>query len=198
MDSDAWNDRYRTADLLWSATPNQFVERELADLLPGAALDLAAGEGRNAIWLAQGGWDVTAVEFSTVAVERGRAKMCELGVAVSWVVSDVLKYEQPLRSFQLVLVSYLQLPWSNMQVVFGRAAEALAPGGTLFIIGHDADNRERGYGGPSSPEVVYTPAQVVGALDGLETVRAETIERVVDTDGGPRTALDCLVRATRP
>ena len=73
MDRDAWNDRYRTAELVWSVDANQFVVAETADLLPGRALDLAAGEGRNAIWLAERGWAAIAVDFSDVALDKATA-----------------------------------------------------------------------------------------------------------------------------
>jgi 2-polyprenyl-3-methyl-5-hydroxy-6-metoxy-1,4-benzoquinol methylase len=63
MDAQAWDERYTASELLWSATPNQFVAAELSDLAPGRAVDLAAGEGRNALWLAERGWHVTAVDF---------------------------------------------------------------------------------------------------------------------------------------
>ncbi|HSM45457.1 MAG TPA: class I SAM-dependent methyltransferase, partial [Acidimicrobiia bacterium] len=73
MDAEAWDERYRVADRLWSSTPNIFVADRLADHEPGTGLDLASGEGRNAIWLAERGWDMTAVDFSSVALDRGRA-----------------------------------------------------------------------------------------------------------------------------
>ncbi|HEX6287461.1 MAG TPA: methyltransferase domain-containing protein, partial [Acidimicrobiia bacterium] len=73
MDAEAWDERYRASELLWSAGPNIWVERRLADAEPGRGLDLASGEGRNAIWLAKRGWEMTAVDFSAVAIERGRS-----------------------------------------------------------------------------------------------------------------------------
>src|SRR5665811_1004282 len=73
MDSTAWNQRYADSELVWSATPNIWVEQLTQDLPPGKALDIAAGEGRNALWLAARGWQVTAVDFSTVALQRARS-----------------------------------------------------------------------------------------------------------------------------
>ena len=86
MDAEAWNDRYRDTDLVWSAGPNQFVQEEVADLPPGRAVDLAAGEGRNAIWLARQGWEVTAVDFSQAGLDKGRTLAGD--VAVDWVCAD--------------------------------------------------------------------------------------------------------------
>jgi SAM-dependent methyltransferase len=192
-----WDERYRGTSLLWSEGPNQFVERELASLPAGRALDLAAGEGRNAIWLAERGWRVTAVDFSRVAIDRGRERARDRGVDVTWVVDDVLAWQPPECGFELVLVAYLQLPWAEMERVLARATAAVAPGGTFFLVGHDVENLTRGHGGPRSAEVLYSPAQVAGALGDLDVVCAATVERRVDTPDGPRTALDAVVRATR-
>jgi 2-polyprenyl-3-methyl-5-hydroxy-6-metoxy-1,4-benzoquinol methylase len=197
VNSDAWNEKYRAADLLWSVTPNQFVERELAELAPGRALDLAAGEGRNAIWLAERGWLVTAIDFAEVAIERGRSKARERAVDVHWVVTDLLEFVPEPGRFDLVLIAYLQLPWPAMKEVLARAAAAVAPAGTFFLIAHDIENLSRGYGGPRSSGVLYSPAMITSALANLRVLRAETVERPVDTAEGRKLALDVLVRAAR-
>ena len=89
MDRAAWDARYSEKDLVWGAEPNRFVETELGGREPGGrALDLACGEGRNSIWLAKRGWEVTAVDFSVVAVERGRKLAAQQGVEVEWVAAD--------------------------------------------------------------------------------------------------------------
>ena len=88
MDAKAWDERYADSELVWSVEPNQFVAAECADLPPGRALDLAAGEGRNAIWLARRGWDVTAVDFSQAGLDKGRRLAGEL--AIEWVCGDVV------------------------------------------------------------------------------------------------------------
>ncbi|PLW74405.1 class I SAM-dependent methyltransferase, partial [Streptomyces sp. DJ] len=72
MDSREWDERYASRELVWGAEPNRWLVREVEDLAPGRALDLAAGEGRNALWLADRGWRVTAVDFSRTALDRGR------------------------------------------------------------------------------------------------------------------------------
>ena len=105
MEPADWDARYAATQRVWSAAPNQFVAAELSELPPGRALDLAAGEGRNAIWLAERGWQVTAIDFSAVAIERGRSS----GVDVDWVVGDVATHLLP-SAVDLVLISYLQLP----------------------------------------------------------------------------------------
>jgi SAM-dependent methyltransferase len=95
MDPAAWDERYAATDLVWSAGPNQFVEQELAGLAPGRALDLACGEGRNARWLAEQGWHVTAMDFSPVAIETGRRLTAELDGRIEWVVGDALTAPLP-------------------------------------------------------------------------------------------------------
>src|SRR5690606_9077745 len=98
MDSKAWDERYRATGLVWGAGPNRFVVEQTEGLAPGRALDLAAGEGRNAVWLAERGWRVTAVDFSPVAVERGRRIAAERGADVEWAAADVRACTSPPRS----------------------------------------------------------------------------------------------------
>jgi len=198
MDSSTWDARYAAApDLVWSREPNRFVVEELAGLPPGRAIDLAAGEGRNALWLAERGWRVTAVDFSGVAIDRGRRIAAEHDLSVNWVVADLTGYVPPKAAFDLVLFAYLQLPADQMADVLGRAAAALAPGGTLLLVGHDVANLTDGIGGPQDPAVLHTPESVTVALKDLRIERAETVRRPVPTDDGTKDALDTLVRATR-
>ncbi len=98
MDADAWNARYDTAELVWSGEPNLFLPPEVADLEPGRALDLASGEGRNAVWLATQGWQVTAVDFSSVGAEKGARLAAERGVDVEFVVGDATNGFLPRRA----------------------------------------------------------------------------------------------------
>ena len=198
MDSDAWDEKYSTSELIWSAEPNRFVAAELDDLPPGRALDLACGEGRNSIWLASKRWDVVGVDFSRVALDKARAIAERRGVAVEWVVADVTTYEPPTSAFDLVIIAYLHLPAVSMQSVFARAAAATAPNGVLFVIGHDITNITDGHGGPQDPEVLYGPDDVTKALAGLVIDRAERVRRAVETADGSVEAIDVLVRAHRP
>ncbi|MDG2113307.1 MAG: class I SAM-dependent methyltransferase [Actinomycetota bacterium] len=196
-DAGVWDERYNQKDLVWSIGPNEFVERHLGGLKPGTAIDLAAGEGRNALWFASLGWSVAAVDFSAVAIERGRRLGEERGVTgVEWVVGDALAWE-PSMSVDLVVVSYLQLPGEQRLAAIRRAASWVKPGGTFFVIAHDQSNVESGHGGPQAVEVCWTPDEVVAELDGFEVSVAEVAERVVDTDDGPEVALDTLVVATK-
>lgn len=135
MDSHDWDARYAGEDLLWRADPNQFLVDEAGDLAPGRVLDVACGEGRNAIWLAGRGWQATGVDFSAVGLAKAARLAAERGVAVKWIEADLTEWSPPLEAFDL--------------------AE-------------------------------------------LTIVKAEQVRRPVETDQGPKWALDALVRAVHP
>src|SRR5882724_9202595 len=178
--------------------PNQFVAEHLDGLPPGRALDLAAGEGRNSVWLAERGWSVTAVDFSRVGLEKGRKLSAAHSVPddqVDWVVADLGEYQPARAAFDL---AYLQVDAELRGRVLAGAAAALVPGGTLLVVGHDLTNLTEGVGGPTSPDVLYTPEAISAGLPGLRILRAERVRRTVERDGGQATAIDTLVRAERP
>jgi SAM-dependent methyltransferase len=195
-----WDERYAARELVWTAGPNRFVVEQVDDLPPGRALDLAAGEGRNAIWLAERGWQVTAVDFSAVGLDKGRQLAAARDVEVAWELADATTWDPPAHGFDLVLVAYLQLPEDERRAAHRRAARAVAPGGRFVLVAHHRDNLVHGYGGPPDERVLMRAADVVDDLagTGLEVVTAERVERPVETEEGSRTALDCLVVATRP
>ena len=194
----AWDQRYSGPDLVWGAGPNRFLTEEVAALAPGRAIDLGTGEGRNAIWLAERGWQVTAVDFSAAGLARAGRLAAERGVSVDWVQADLQDYQPAPGGYDLVLIAYIHLPSAGLARVFRAAAAAVAPGGTLLVIGHDRDNLTRGHGGPQDPGRLYTPAEVTAELGGLSVRRAEQVTRPVQTTEGERTAIDTLVRAERP
>ena len=197
MDRNAWDERYAGDELVWSAQPNRFLVAEVETLPPGRALDLACGEGRNAVWLAERGWDVTGVDFSNAGIDKARRLAEARGVSAQWEVADVTEYVPAPESFDLVIVMYLHLPEASRRLAFRRAAAAVATGGTLLVVGHDITNPSAGWGGPSDAAVLYGPEDVVADLDGLEQVKAERVRRPVPTDEGEKIAIDVLVRATR-
>ena len=193
-----WNARYAQKELVWTAEPNRLLAAEAAGLEPGRALDVACGEGRNAVWLAERGWQVTAVDFSDVALGKGARLAESRGVEVDWVVADVVEYEPQREAFDLVLVLYLQLPHDELLRALRHAGDAVGPGGTLFVLGHDTTNLVDGYGGPKDVSVLFTPEDVTAALDGLVVARAERVRRSVVLEDGEATAIDAFVRAIRP
>ena len=210
MDARAWDERYATRELVWSQTPNQFVESELAPLSPGRALDVACGEGRNALWLAERGWAVTAVDFSGVALDKAATLLARRTTAeldVSFQCADALTYDDGAASYDLVLMAYLQLVAEQRRLVVRRSFEWVKPGGTLLFVAHDASNIAEGTGGPQDPAVLCTATDVLADLDGerFEVLRADRVARVVaPTQAGHQhvgkesgTAYDVLVRVVR-
>ena len=193
VNRDVWNDRYAGRDLVWSAEPNRFLVAETADLVPGTALDLGAGEGRNSLWLAERGWEVTAVDFSDVALSKGSSIAESRGLDIEWVVADLGTYIPPSQTFDLVIEFYVQLPAPLRQDIWRRAEAAVAPGGTLLVVGHDLTNLEHGYGGPQNPAALFTPDDVVEMIEDLDVIRATRVDRPVND----KVAIDALVRAVR-
>ena len=138
------------------------------------------------------------MDFSAAGLARAARLAAERGVSVDWVQADLLDYRPAPGSCGLVLIACIHLPAASLARVFRAAAAAVAPGGTLLVIGHDRDNITRGHGGPQDPDRLYTPAEVTAELDGLAVRRAEQVMRPVPTPEGERTAIDTLVRAERP
>lgn len=191
MRASDWDERYAESQQ-WSAQPNELVADLLGDLPPGEAVDLAAGEGRHALWLAGRGWRVTAVDFSDVGLARGRAVAG--AEKVEWVTADVLAWSAPEQSLDLVLVAYLHLPEQDTVDLLTRAVGWLRPGGRLLVLGHDVDNLTRGAGGPQEPAILHSVARLAPVAALLDVDRLEQVER--PTPAG--TALDTLLWGRRP
>jgi SAM-dependent methyltransferase len=181
---------------LWATKPNRFLVAEVAELLPGRALDLACGEGQNAIWLAGRGWEVTAVDYSEVAIAKARARAERDGVDVRFVCADLAGPQPDREAFGLVIVLYRHIPSTERGGVHARAADAVAPGGTFILLGHDLRNATEGVGGPSDPDILYTADEITGELPGLVIEKVTTVLR--DVRGEERDAIDTLIRARRP
>jgi SAM-dependent methyltransferase len=186
-----WNERYASTPLLWNVDPGPFLASEVGGLTPGRALDLGAGEGRTALWLAGHGWRVTAVDFSDVALERGRRRAEEAGTAgaVEWVLSDLAGYEPAPSTFDLVLLLFVHLPADQRRRLLGLASRARAPGGALLVVGYDTTHPADGEGGPRDPSIRFSPDDIVAELEGLTVERAERLQ--------VGTAVDAVVRAVR-
>jgi SAM-dependent methyltransferase len=193
-----WNHRWAGERAQASTAPSRFLVAEATDLRVGTALDLACGAGRNAVWLAGQGWRVTAVDFSEVALRMARRLAAERRVEVDWIEADVVAWTPPARAYDLVCVLYLQLPAPARRTVLARAAEAVRAGGTLLVVGHDLLNLTEGWGGPTQPDVLFTPDDVVAEIGDLRVEKAQRVRRAVEEPGASREAIDCLVRARRP
>lgn len=191
MDARAWDERYAQARQ-WSAEPNRLAAELIEPLPPRKALDLAAGEGRMALWLAGRGWEVEALDFSRTGLERGQ-RAAAPGMPVTWRVADAVTADIGEGVHDLVLVLYLHLPREAVTGVVGRAARAVAPGGRLLLLGHDRDNLQHGVGGPQDPDVLWDVDLLASIADGFLPDRLEQVRR--GTPGG--SAIDTLLWAAR-
>nr|WP_296769922.1 class I SAM-dependent methyltransferase [Rhodococcus sp. (in: high G+C Gram-positive bacteria)] len=195
MDAAAWDTKYAAKDLVYGAPPNNTLV-EFATALPrGRALDLACGEGRNALWLATRGWEVTAVDFSEVGLTKGhriaQSSPRSVRERLTWVHADVTSVT-PEPEYDLVLVLYLHLPREQRLKVIQKSIQALKPDGILMILGHHSMNLTAGVGGPRDPEILYAPEDLAADVgDRAEVHLCE--ERYRTTDSG--TAIDALLLA---
>jgi SAM-dependent methyltransferase len=191
-----WNRRWAGERANAATTPSAFLIAETETLPPGRALDLACGAGRNAVWLARRGWQVTGVDFSDVALQAARGLAASARVDVEWIEADAVTWPAESRAYDLVAVMYLQLPARERRAALARAAAAVRPGGTLLVVGHDLLNLTEGVGGPTQADVLFTPDDVVAEIGGLVVEKSERVRRAVE--GAGRDAIDALVRARRP
>lgn len=135
-----WEERYAGKPQVWSGRVNRVLADVAGELPPGRALDLGCGEGGDAIWLAEHGWTVTAVDISAIAIERGRAAAVERGLSdrIEWVAADLGSWQTDAQ-FDLVSSSFLQSPVELPRAeILRAAAELVAPGGHLLIVSHAA------------------------------------------------------------
>lgn len=131
-----WNERYGEKERIWSGNPNARLAEVVSELAPGRALDLGCGEGGDARWLAQQGWHVVAVDVSDTALQRAAADAGELAARIDFQRHDLMQ-TFPDGSYDLVSAQFLHspVPWERDRLL-RRAAEAVATGGTLFIVDH--------------------------------------------------------------
>ncbi|SNS99151.1 Methyltransferase domain-containing protein [Geodermatophilus saharensis] len=191
MQAEDWDARYGERQQ-WSGEPNALVAELVSGLPPGEAVDVAAGEGRHALWLARLGWRVTAVDFSATGLARGQAQPD--ADRVTWVTADVTGWSADPDSLDLVLVAYLHLPDPAMTDLLRRAVGWLRPGGRFLLLGHDLDNLAHGTGGPQDPAILHSAARLAPVAALLDVDRLGQVRR--ETPAG--TALDTLLWGRRP
>ncbi|KFF60602.1 hypothetical protein JF66_03210 [Cryobacterium sp. MLB-32] len=187
---------------MWSGHANAALEREAAGLEPGTALDLGSGEGGDALWLAHGGWQVTAVDISTTALSRGEGRAESAGLAdrIRWVQADLAVW-QPESTFDLVSAQFLQSPVElPREQILRRAASAVAPGGQLLIVGHAAFPKWSTH--RAQPEDTPSPEHVLASLalsaDEWTVITKELFEReATGPDGTTDTLTDSILRVRR-
>ncbi|KRA38044.1 MULTISPECIES: class I SAM-dependent methyltransferase [unclassified Nocardioides] len=207
LSAEAWNERYSGSGRVWSGKPNQRLVEQARDLDPGTALDVACGEGGDAIWLARQGWDVTAVDVSEVALEKVATHAEDAGVSARLRIGlyDALHDPRPAgrHTFDLVTVSFLHVPVPDFDDIYRGIAEAVAPGGRLLVTAHHPHDVDSGVRHSHGPGLLFEPERVlealeVGAADSPWTVEvAETQDREQVMPEGPMKVRDTVVRLLR-
>lgn len=188
-DAAFWDARYRSLDAVWSGAPNAQLVAEASALRPGVALDVGCGEGADAIWLAEHGWTVVAVDFSGYALERAAKRAEKAGPDVAdrivWKLADVTGEDDPrLPQAELVSAQFLHVPSAQWRRVLTRLADAVAPGGTLLLVGHDPSDLQSTVSRPADEDLYWSPQTVAASLDEEQWVveSAESRERFQRTD----------------
>lgn len=180
----AWEQRYSAnATSIWSGHPNVVLAAQAADLPTGRALDVGCGEGADALWLAERGWDVTAVDISTVALGRAGAQAKAMGLEVNWVHADLLADPPEAGTFDLVSAHFMHLPAAERESLYAALAAAVAPGGTLLLVGHHPSDLHTTMCRPALYDMFFTAEQLAA---NLEPERWD----VLVTDARPRLTTD--------
>lgn len=194
-----WEERYRTAPRIWSGRPNRVLETEVAGLTPGTAVDIGAGEGGDSVWLARQGWDVTAVDIAQGALDRVAALAAEHGVRVHTEQADAGQWDAADRSYDLVTSHFLHPEPGGRDALFRRMAAAVAPGGTLLIVGHHPHDKHLRDGLGAREDWFVTAEQIAGLLDPAqwEIEVAEARPRVERHGEREHDVQDAVLRARR-
>jgi SAM-dependent methyltransferase len=199
-----WDERYSGQAAVWSGNPNRYLVDEVAGLAPGWALDAGSGEGADAIWLAERGWRVTAVDFSGVALQRAaghaRQRGGDVAARIEWVRHDLTTWDPGPDRYDLVTAQYLHLSSATRRPLFGRLAAAVAPGGTLLIVGHHPSDLQTTVPRPQDPDRYFTGDEIASALEpGQWDIITDAAPQRSGTDPEGRTVTvhDTVFRARR-
>jgi SAM-dependent methyltransferase len=200
-----WDGRYSAHEPVWSGTVNQRLVEQTADLQPGDAIDIGCGEGGDAVWLAQHGWTVTAVDVSTVVIDKARAHAsvslpAEVADRITWQPADVRTWQPPAESADLVSLQFVHLTEPLLAEVQARLAVSVREGGTLLIVNHDPLDVHSGIGRPDIPGIMLAASAIVACLDAdlWHVEVAEPFARPAKShEGVDVTVHDTVVRATR-
>ncbi len=190
VDRDSYDELYRSTPAVWSGRPNRQLVVEASDLAAGTALDAGCGEGGDALWLAERGWRITAVDFSAVALERAAAAARARGLEdrIEWRHEDLDAWTPPVGRFDLVTAHYLHAAWSDRARMFAGLAAAVAPGGTLLVVGHlTGEQWGSGSHHAHEPGALYAAEDVAALLDPDEWRDVVTEIRDRDPEAAGRT-----------
>lgn len=195
----SWDERYAGPHRIWSGRPNAVLAAEAVELTPGRAVDLGCGEGGDAIWLAERGWQVTGIDFSETGLARAAAHAAERGVAdrIEWRQADLRSWTPGGEQWDLVTSHFLHLLDDGMLEATRQMSGAVAPGGTLLVVGHHPDDAHTGLRW-SMPGVLFAAEDLQPALDpDLFDVHVEARPRRETRDGVAHDVRDAVLRARR-
>lgn len=194
-----WDAKYETEEFIYTKVANRFVIELCSDLQPGKAIDLAGGEGRNTVWLAEQGWQVENVDIS----RKGLAKCLEL--AQERGVSDLVRvlnasgdtFKSKLAPVDLGIVPYLQVPADLLEASLANLARQVRRGGIVVGVWHSLDNLSGGFGGPQDPQVLPSVASLRAICErvGLEIELCENRDGQVQTKDGLRPSITLVLKA---
>lgn len=176
-----WDERFSAAEYIFGREPNRFLVSQAACLAPGSSvLDLATGEGRNAVWLARRGCRVTGVDISPKAIEKARQLAAESAVQVAFEVEDVRARAWKADAFDAVVTIFIQFAApAERQAVFAGIQRTVRPGGVVVLQGYTPKQLDYRTGGPPQADHMYTEALLREAFSGWEIVHLAEHEDVL-------------------
>jgi ubiquinone/menaquinone biosynthesis C-methylase UbiE len=183
---DRWNARFAADGFVFGTEPNAFLASERARLAPGmSALCVADGEGRNSVWLAKQGLEVTAFDFSPVGLAKAMKLAQQNGVKVDYRQADVNEWDWDAAQYDVVVAIFVQFtPPVQRSRMFEGMIRALKPGGLLILQGYRPEQLRYATGGPKRVENLYTEQLLRESFAALEFLHLASHDDVVDEGAG--------------
>lgn len=189
-----WNERYNTDEFIYGTEPNDFLAANIAALPPGRVLSLADGEGRNGVFLAKHGYDVTAVDLSDVGLAKAKRLADQNGVKINTIHADLADFDPGIEQWDGIVSIFAHLPGDIRQRLYGRIGASLKPGGVFLLEAYTPDQIGRGTGGPQSADLLLNRDKLRSELTGMTFRHLAELERDV-SEGMFHTGLASVVQA---
>ena len=182
MSKDFWNSRYSEKEFAYGTKPNEFFKEQIDKIIPGRAIFLGEGEGRNAVYAAKLGWQVDAVDFSSSAKDKTLKLAKENNVKINYAVSDLNDYDFNENDYDLIVMIFLHLPLELRTSIFSKSILSLKQNGKLLIEAFSKEQINNISGGPRSIDLLYSENDVLSLTNDL---RIETMEsKAIQLDEG--------------
>ena len=200
--ADYWNAKFQVPEFIYTTTANQFVVELATPLKPGRAIDLAGGEGRNTVWLAEQGWRAENVDIARAGLDKTRRLADERGVAdrVTTTLGSATDFQAKLAPADLGVIAYLQAPQELLETAIARMANQLRPGAHLIGVWHALENLEGGFGGPRDPRILAHGPHIRAACEaaGLRVKTCENRQGKIQTTEGLKPSITLVLLAEKP